>query len=198
MKRITLRVAVTIFTFLLGIGIVSLCLAKFPRRCGDAYVPAEAFNRRESEGIAEYYSSMQEWPFSCLDEEVETYRLLFIPSFETPASIRVWQEGGRKFIELRQLASARRPRGGAQEMQKTITRPLSEEEWGHFVGLLEKSGFWAMPTREGDIGLDGASFLLEGQKDGRYHVVCRWSPTDGNFLDACGYLLEISGRGAKK
>jgi hypothetical protein len=49
-------------------------------------------------------------------------------------------------------------------MQKTITRPLSEEEWGHFVGLLEKSGFWAMPTREGDIGLDGASFCSKGRK----------------------------------
>ncbi len=41
-------------------------------------------------------------------------------------------------------------------------------------------------------GLDGVSFLLEGRKDGKYHVVDRWGPEDENFLELCGYLVEIT------
>jgi len=51
-----------------------------------------------------------------------------------------------------------------------------------------------MPTEDvKPMGLDGASFLLEGKKPRQYHVVDRWFPEDRNFLNASGYLFEISG-----
>src|SRR5688572_30154993 len=109
MKRITLRLAVTVLTFIIGLAVAGLWLSKSttPKKCiHDPYFPAGAFSQRidRKDWITEFYSALQEQPFSCLDDDIEAYRFLFIPSFEPPASIRVWREGGQRFIELRQLS----------------------------------------------------------------------------------------------
>jgi hypothetical protein len=39
---------------------------------------------------------------------------------------------------------------------------------------------------------DGAEWILEGARDGRYHVVARLSPQDGTYREACLYLLNLS------
>ena len=36
-------------------------------------------------------------------------------------------------------------------------------------------------------------WILEGVSEGRYHAVDRWTPRDGDFREACIYLLELAG-----
>jgi hypothetical protein len=46
---------------------------------------------------------------------------------------------------------------------------------------------WQMPTRSNPFpGTDGAQWVVEARRDGWYHVVGRWSGTDG--LDSVGKL----------
>ena len=52
-----------------------------------------------------------------------------------------------------------------------------------------------MPTEDSRLGNDGAQWILEGMKDGRYHVVDRWSPDGGDYRAACLHLLKLSGLG---
>jgi len=197
MKQIPLKLATIVLTLIVGLAAV-LWFSKSSnsKGCIDAqYFPEGAFSKREGRlnWITEFYSAMQEQPLSCLHEDVEAYRFLFLPSFEPPASIRVWREGDRKYIELRQLSSIGSPQNGAKDMRATETRALTEKEWRHLLELLEKANFWSMPTEdEKPIGLGNASFLLEGKKPRQYHVVDRWFPEDQNFLNACDYLFEIS------
>ena len=197
MKHITLKLAVTVLAFFVGVTATALWPAPStsPKIClYDSYIPIGTLSPWDSKYITEFYSAMLEQPFSCLDENTEAYRLLYVPAFETPASIRVWRDGGRKFIELRQLASIGMPQYGAKDMKKIVTRPLSEDEWDRFYRLLEKSNFWSAPTQGGRAGLDGVGILLEGKKEGKYHAVGRRLPEEQNFVDMCNYLLEISGR----
>jgi hypothetical protein len=73
---------------------------------------------------------------------------------------------------------------------------------------LQRVAFWAMPTEEGQaapqasgtashsptlraIELDGSQWILEGIRDGEYHVVDRWSPKENSYSQLCKYLLRL-------
>jgi hypothetical protein len=57
---------------------------------------------------------------------------------------------------------------------------------------LEKADFWNMTPNELPRGLDGANWIIEGAKKGKYHIVDRWSPEDGPFREAALYLINLS------
>ncbi len=54
--------------------------------------------------------------------------------------------------------------------------------------------FWQLPTEEtaGVIGMDGARWIVEGVKAGRYHLVDRWSPKDGAVREFGLLLVGLS------
>jgi hypothetical protein len=206
MKKITVRVIIAILTFIIGITVAAIWLSKPNKRfADDIYFPGGVFSPHEDGmyWIAKFYSSslaaMQEPPLSSIkDKNSETYRFLWLRSFHPPVSIRLYRAKNQSYIIVKQLSGVGVPENGAAIFPKTLTvnetRPISEAEWEHFQELLKKSGFWLIPTEDGKpIGLDGAGWLLEGVKSGQYHVVDRQSPEQGDFREACVYLLRISG-----
>jgi hypothetical protein len=42
------------------------------------------------------------------------------------------------------------------------------------------------------MGRDGAQFVMEGVNGTRYHVLDRWTPENGPFLDAANALLKAA------
>jgi len=126
------------------------------------------------------------------DERGERYRFLWLRSFGYPIAIRVEQEGDRRFIVTKESHGA-----GGYDTRRLLSesrRPLSAGEWFVLEDKLEQACFWRLPSIEEEpTGEDGAQWILEGQLDGRYHVVDRWSPTSGAYREACMYLLRISG-----
>ena len=205
MKQISVRFAVTVLTFIIGLSVAAIWLTKPTKRfADDIYFPAGIFNPYEGElnWIAKFYSgslaAMQEPPLSPIkDESVETYRFLWLRSFHPPVCVRLYRVNNRSYMTVKQLSDGGRAIDGEAIFPKTLTvnetRPITEAEWEHFQGLLKKSDFWSMPTEVSPKGLDGAGWLLEGVKSGRYHVVDRQSPEQGDYREACLYLLRISG-----
>jgi hypothetical protein len=59
-----------------------------------------------------------------------------------------------------------------------VSRSLSRDELRPFLKRLNETRFWSVATieRADQTGEDGADWLLEGVKGGKYHVVSRWSP----------------------
>jgi len=57
---------------------------------------------------------------------------------------------------------------------------------------LELACFWQMPTPNELMMCDGAEWIMEGRREGRFHVVDRQSPDEGAYRDACLYLLRVS------
>ncbi|HJZ66445.1 MAG TPA: hypothetical protein VKD70_19120 [Candidatus Acidoferrum sp.] len=56
---------------------------------------------------------------------------------------------------------------------------LTKNETGKFLAQLDVYKIWDEPALEERNGLDGARWIFEGIKGGKYHVVDRWSPEKG-------------------
>ena len=66
---------------------------------------------------------------------------------------------------------------------------LTKERTDWFLQVIEANSFWKLPSRdETRMGCDGAQWIVEGVKDGNYHIVDRWSPERGE-VRAIGVAL---------
>jgi hypothetical protein len=138
------------------------------------------------------------------NQRAHSYRFLWLRSFDPPIALRVDIEpdgsgtltvkatGGKGGFETGTLVTNRR-------------RVMPRAEVHGFLSALATARFWQLPTQEQTviehadgsktitIRSDGAQWILEGVKSGRYHVVDRWSPEHGTFREAALWLLRRSG-----
>lgn len=199
MKRITLRLAIAIITFLVGVAAAGLWTMK--------HYPADKPPLTETDCIPNYTSvsssaNTDEWnavldrfhemPFEDLPDCVdESYRLIWIPTFHAPISARIWRSGAKAFLATKQLDG----RGGYGMGQLTFQniRSLSDDEWNEFMRLLRQTGYWDLQSHDDSLPPeDGAAWIIEGIRNGRHHLVNRRAPSS-EFHEACVYLVKLSG-----
>ena len=98
------------------------------------------------------------------------------------AVYREWAQG--RVAELRYVvldgAGGYEPGGVAARGERVV----SHERATAFRGLFEAVGFWNKQTRDTRIGADGTQWVLEVLRDGRYHVVDRWTPERSGRTEA--------------
>jgi hypothetical protein len=162
------------------------------------YFPPGVFSTNESHDQfrADWYSkhleAMKEESFYFSgNSEMEGYRFLWLRSFHHPVAVRIWNSGGEQFITVKEMNGA-----GGYGPGKLIlnqTRKLAKAEWDEFTRLLERTCYWELPTEDERLGRDGARWILEGVRGGRYHIVDRWGPESGSYREACLYALKLSG-----
>ncbi len=197
LKRFVIGFVVAVLTLAAGVGVAAYLKQRArTNRCAQAsYFPNGTLRQdTRTEFKAKYYAAMLEKPFACFEEDEEVYRLLYLPSFEYPTSIRIWRDGNQYQMAIKQLSAELASEAVPDKIVFDVTRPLTVEEWNNIQALLQKSNFWSMQSVDvRSPGLDGVTFLLEGKKGDKYHVVDRWTPEDDeNFLELCGYLVEIT------
>lgn len=141
---------------------------------------------------AKHLRAMDEAPLHYPDKQMlETYRFLWLRSFHHPVAVRLWKTETDQFITVNELSGAGGYEPGTSILKSQ--RRLSQDEWDAFMRLLEYSCYWEQPTEDTkDRGFDGAQWILEGFREGRYHAVDRWTPQSGSFREACLYLLKLS------
>jgi len=199
MKRITLRLAIAILTFLIGVVVAAWCtvrhygpnnLAQREADCIPKYSPIPYSPSEKGRGAI--LDRFHEMPFeelpACVDE---SYRLVWIPSFHAPISIRIWRSREKQFIVTKQLDG----RGGYGMGQLVFQElhSLSDDQWNEFMRLLRQSGYWDMPSVDNSPPPnDGAAWVIEGVQNGKRHQVNRRSPST-DFRAACIYLVKLSG-----
>lgn len=160
----------------------------FPR---GAFYPEPQREKFIVEWYTQHLTAMGEQSLlSQTESSPESYRFLWLRSFHHPVAVRVWGAGDGHFINVKQMDGA----GGYQpgKLITDQTRPLTNAEWDHFLSLLDRSCYWQLRPEIDEAGFDGARWILEGIKEGRYHVVDRWTPQGGDFQEACLYLLKVS------
>jgi hypothetical protein len=145
----------------------------------DAFFPAGVFfpDNKELNEIIERQEASQLrvkrepslWKTSRDDQTAVAYRLLWVPSFTHSVCVRVWKDRSK----YRLHAIQHDPRPGKTEIIKDTE--ISAALWEQLVGSLDRAGFWTAPTStKEDCGFaDGDSILIEGIRDGRYHVTSR-------------------------
>lgn len=146
----------------------------------------------------EHYSKWFSEPLYILREPVmyhsplpeETYRFTWIGSFHCPVVVRV-----TKICNRHRLIWKMEYHIGTEK--KTLFREgskkINKKKWKHFIALLDSTDFWHMSVRDWDLtGFDGSHWLLEGNRNGTYHITDRWSPREDLRYSACGkYLLHL-------
>ncbi len=138
-----------------------------------------------------YLKAMDEKSLLNVSDEKEVYRFLWLRTFHHPMFVRVERSG----ISIQLFSKEFDGAGGytpGKELRKEH-KILDAQQWCEFLSLLEKSKYWQMPSEKNLLVHDGAQWILEGVKDGRYHVVDRNPPDDYDYQEACIYLLKLSG-----
>ena len=119
------------------------------------------------------------WPES---ESVppETYRFLWIRTFDRPVLIRIVLKPDGTGIATTKMTSGAGGYGfGTLNLQRTVE--LTKDEMNAFRTQLEELQFWSLPSKDPDnrLGFDGAEWVFDAIKDGHYKIIDRWSPEKG-------------------
>lgn len=212
MTRIFLKLGVALLTFTLGVSITAIYWlyylpdAKLPHvaKVNARYscFPGLSLRVAKSNSQTEYFplydsysvhlKAMHESPLPSLIDEDESYRFVWLRSFHRPVMVHVWRTGDRYLTVVKRLNG----RGGYAPGTSDLywARSLTVNDWDSFMMHLEHAQYWQMPTRDNRMmAQDGAQWILEGYREGRYHVVDRQSPDTDAYRDACMYLLRQSG-----
>ena len=131
-------------------------------------------------------------------EADEAYRILWLRSFDPAIAVRISRTGSSRSltaISLSRMQSSDQPR----DIEEQTFRQLSRSNWSKSVELIDQSQFWDLPPIDLDeiiASVDGAQWILEGFREGSYHVVARTSPSAegelSSFRAALLHLLQIS------
>jgi hypothetical protein len=152
----------------------------------DSYFPNGALSDydRVDAGRARWYSCQ----LRALDEpsllaeaknpSTQSYRFLWLRTFHHPVAVRldIMLDGTSKLtVKIASGAGGYEP----GKLIKNTSRSVTREETDKFLEEVKEVGFWELPSYEKTSGCDGAQWIIEGAKDGKYHVVDRWTPSTG-------------------
>jgi len=182
------------------VPILMLAVATMASASKVRYFPNLAFGERADihEFVNKWYSkhlrAMKEPSLLNVasDEHLHTYRFLWLRTFHQPIALRLDigpQSDGILTVKVLNGAGGYKP--GKLITRRTIELPPTNV--APFLELLDEIGFWELPGPDPNSGgVDGAQWVLEGVRDGRYHVVDRWTPKGGCYRDTCLMLLQFS------
>ena len=120
----------------------------------------------------------------------ETYRLMWLRSFNDPVVVRIEKNNEDYMLYWKIRCDS------CENNRLTLnnSRIISKREWNSFKWQLQKTFYWRMWSKIPSlaIGLDGSEWILEGSNKNNYHVVDRWSPDNTSYRKCCTYLLQMT------
>jgi hypothetical protein len=125
------------------------------------------------------------------DTSLVAYRFLWLRTFHNPIAIRISIRPDETATLTGKITSGA---GGYEPGMMTWNESfeLSRSQVETFLKLLDKTGFWSLPSEASNGGEDGAQWIMEGVRKGAYHVVDRWSPQKDDYASMCLYLVNLS------
>ncbi|WP_133251447.1 hypothetical protein [Zavarzinia aquatilis] len=163
---------------------------------------------------------LREPPLTCADDGAEVYRLVWLRSFEGAITVRITITDDKVVVTarmaavpimsildtpngmdrtLREEAELLRKRLEKDEIKETSVA-LDRESVTALRQAVADASYWDMPTPEPpdppgyyNPRFDGAQWIVEGIRDGRYHVVDRWSPAPGAYRDLALLMRTLGG-----
>lgn len=169
------------------------------------YFPPGVFDNtpRKDESTANEYGTFLKalhepslWELSRQKPEAEVYRFLWLRTFHHPIAVRlVVRKSGSGWINSHMTTG----KGGYQPGRITqfSVSWLTKNRTQSFLAALDSADFWNLPTHPDDknvVKLDGAHWILEGVKNGKYRLIDRWSPESPDPVRAIGLLALKLGR----
>jgi hypothetical protein len=188
---------------LAAVMLIGAALTTSAAMADEPFFPANIFAKDDEENdfFVKWYSkhlkAMKEpslWQLSQKDRSAIVYRLLWLPTFDRPVSVRVMKTGESATLDAVQLDG----RGGYGPGKVAIrnTLKLDPKQWDEINRRVAEAKFWASPTKKPnkDLDTDGDQLIVEGVRAGEYHLVDRHGPqSNADYADLCRHLLTLSG-----
>jgi hypothetical protein len=139
-----------------------------------------------------YLRSMAEKPLaeSVSPERLQVYRAIVLPPNSSPVVVRL-SVGTAGVGEL--VAKVGQSDRNPEVLAVNGSTEISQADVGRFLKLLDDSRFWSMPTRKPldlkRVLMGDTSWMLEGSKEGRYHIIDRGASELGPLKDPMVFLL---------
>ena len=123
----------------------------------------------------------------------ETYRFTMLPTFNFPLTVRIHIESdGTATAIAKRLTGKGGYDPGKLDFERTQT--LTRKQVVALRTAIADNKFWQMATALERPGCDGTEWIFEAVRDGRYHIVTRWSPSDKNsYRQLCDRVLRLGG-----
>lgn len=120
----------------------------------------------------------------------ESYRFLWLRTFHHPIAIRLdVNPDGTNTLVVKVASGAAGFHPGVISEQRSET--VSKEQTQAFLNRVSELRFWDVPNPVIDQrGTDGSQWIIEGVKSGKYHVVDRWTPSNG-VVRELGFMLAF-------
>ncbi len=167
------------------------------KKLDKSYFPKNKIDESRANWYSKHLRKMNE-PilYTVTNKKIEIYRFTWLRTFHHPIMIRVYQSGEKGFLIAKELSGA----GGYEpgELKHNVKRRLTKKGWQNILVHVKRSSFWSLKSNIDDGGLDGARWIMEGVKKGKYHMVDRFSPEKGSYRELCLYLLKLSGLKVKR
>ena len=161
---------------------------------GNSSIGTETTSNKFDKSTIEWYSSylfaMKEPLLFNKKLNKEVYRFIWLRTYDKPVAIRIEKGDTYKlFWKMLDGAGGYKPEALILEESKDI----SDKEWSEFTSLITKSDFFNLPLGRDAMANDKSEWILEGNAMSKYHVTRQGAPTDGDFYNACNYLLQLTG-----
>lgn len=183
---------ISLLLLLTAILIISGCAV-------EQYFPNGAFDNEPNlhTFVADWYSkqldSLKETSLYKMRENCSTiaYRFVWLRTFHHPVAVRIVLAPDS--IVVSKVCDGA---GGYDPGNLIINKsgPLSPKEVIELNTKLKSSNFWELPSvnvETNQINCDGAQWIIEGVKAGKYHVVDRWSPDSGAIKNLGLFFLKL-------
>ncbi len=124
----------------------------------------------------------------------EIYRLIYLPAFTPPVTVRLEIENDIATIHSKKSDVPSGHMNGKLVVDER--KQLSPELWKPFVEALHEKPFWnqAIDPHNKMVCLDCTEWILEGIQNGTYHTAKLSSPSaDNPFRLICEELIKMSG-----
>lgn len=108
----------------------------------------------------------------------ESYRFVWLRTFHHPVAVRldIMADGsGRLTTKIANGAGGYEP----GKLIENTSRSMQREQIEKFLRQVKNVGFWDLPSYDTTMGCDGSEWIIEGVKNGKYHVANRWTPSKG-------------------
>lgn len=165
---------------LLGLVLVIGACGHSPSQCKTVqpgqYFPPGTFSASTERWYGGQLCAMREEPLARSPAD-EAYRFLWLRSFHHPVAVRIEASAGTSALIAVELDGA----GGYEPgtAKRRLERALSEQEWTTLVTAINAASFWDAPTTTPPQDEDGAQWIIEGYRHGKYHAVDRDSSGSG-------------------
>jgi hypothetical protein len=138
--------------------------------------------------------TMKEPVLSSYKGNKEIYRFTWLRTFHHPVAVRLEKQNNT----IRLFSKVCNGAGGYEPGQLIFDTTLivTDNQYKSLTQKIENINFWNLKTEQrDDAGNDGSEWIIEAVKDNNYHMVTRWTPSEGrqgSFRSVGEFLVSLS------